>query len=199
MPPLPPPDIDLRTPLIRTLSAGARLHRFHDRAFGPIWFGQTGTGRLDDPAHAYGVLYVAEGEGGAFSEAFLRRPGLNLIARLHGPGLGVIGATAEVTHGGLPYDAPQAWSKVLHDHPARFDGILYRSRHDDDELCLALFDRAEPDIVEVERWPDLDEDCSGGSPSGMGQVSPPDTSPGGGAKAQVALISPPSGCPCSRR
>ncbi|MCE6949672.1 RES family NAD+ phosphorylase [Cereibacter sphaeroides] len=179
MPPLPPPDIDLRTPLIRTVPAGARLHRYHDRAFGPIWFGRTGTGRLDDPAHAYGVLYVAEGEGGAFSETFLRRPGLNLIdpallarksyavlssrrdlilARLHGPGLGVIGATAEVTHGGLPYDAPQAWSKAIHDHPARFDGILYRSRHDDDELCLALFERAEPDIVEVERQPNLDED-----------------------------------------
>ncbi|EKX56457.1 hypothetical protein D516_2969 [Rhodobacter sp. AKP1] len=179
MPPLPPPDIDIRAPLIRTVPAGARLHRFHERAFAPIWFGRTGTGRLDNPAHAYGVLYVAEGEGGAFSETFLRRPGFNLIdpallarksyavlasrrdlilARLHGPGLGVIGATAEVTHGGLPYDAPQAWSKALHDHPARFDGILYRSRHDDDELCLALFDRAEPDIVEVARRPDLDED-----------------------------------------
>ncbi|MCE6957865.1 RES family NAD+ phosphorylase [Cereibacter sphaeroides] len=179
MPPLPPADIALRTPLVRTMPAGARLHRFHDRAFGPIWFGRAGTGRLDDADHSYGVLYVAEGEDGAFSETFLRRPGRNLIdpavlarksytilscrrdlvlARLHGRGLGVIGATAEVTHGGLPYDVPQAWSKAQHDHPARFDGILYRSRHDDDELCLALFDRVEPDIGEVERRPDLDED-----------------------------------------
>jgi len=33
--------------------------------------------------------------------------------KLAGPGLAILGATAEVVHGGLPYDDPQAWSKAL--------------------------------------------------------------------------------------
>lgn len=178
-PPLPPADIHDRQPIVHVVSAGARLHRFHDAAYGPIRFGRSGGGRLDDPAKAYGVLYVGDKEAGAFSETFLRRPGRNLIdpgllaskayaslasrrdlrlARLHGRSLGVLGATAEVTHGGLPYDVPQAWSKALRDHPGAFDGIAYRARHDDDELCFALFDRAEPEIIELERRQDLDAD-----------------------------------------
>jgi hypothetical protein len=67
--------------------------------------------------------------------------GLELI-RLAGPSLAILSATAEVVHGGLPYDAPQAWSKALFDHPLHSDGIAYYARHDDEGLCYAIFDRA---------------------------------------------------------
>ena len=66
---------------------------------------------------------------GAFAETFLRQPGRRFIpddllaakayaqlratrplrlVKLSGPGLAKLGATAQVTHGGLPYDVPQA-------------------------------------------------------------------------------------------
>lgn len=45
-------------------------------------------------------------------------------------------------HGGLPYDAPQAWSAALHDHPLQAQGIAYTARHDDAEVCYAIFERA---------------------------------------------------------
>lgn len=37
---------------------------------------------------------------------------------------------------------PQAWAERLARHPARFDGIRYRSRHTD-EICLVLWGRPE--------------------------------------------------------
>lgn len=76
---------------------------------------------------------------------------------MYGPGLARIGATAEVTHGPLPYDLPHSWSRALHEHPAAVDGIAYRSRHDDDEVCYAVFDHAQP-VTEVERRSDLEND-----------------------------------------
>lgn len=81
----------------------------------------------------------------------------NLI-KLAGPGLAILGATAEVTHGGLPYDVPQAWSKALRAHPARADGIAYYARHNDEALCYALFDTARRSVREIERLTDLDQD-----------------------------------------
>lgn len=63
-----------------------------------------------------------------------------------------------MTHGGLPYDVAQKWSKVLYDHPDAVDGVAYRARHDDDEVCYAIFDHAQP-VIEVERrtaLPDAD-------------------------------------------
>ena len=41
-----------------------------------------------------------------------------------------------------PIDVARKWSRAIHDHPAVLDGIAYRSKHDDDEVCIALFDRA---------------------------------------------------------
>jgi hypothetical protein len=39
-----------------------------------------------------------------------------MLIKLAGPGLAILGATAEVTRGGLAYDVPQAWSKALRLH-----------------------------------------------------------------------------------
>lgn len=178
-PPLPPPDLARRRPGLVGLPAGTSLHRLHSSAHGPVHFDRSRLGRFNAPDGRFGVLYAAATRAGAFAETFLRVLGrcllpLDLVgakacarfettrslalAHLGGPDLARIGATAEITHGGLPYDAPQRWSAALHDHPARLDGIAYTSRHDDAETVYALFDRAMDGLAVVERIADLDAD-----------------------------------------
>jgi hypothetical protein len=80
------------------------------------------------------------------------------LVKMAGPGLARIGATAQVVHGGKPYDSPQAWSGALHQHPATYDGIAYNARHDDEALCYAIFERAAGALREEARETDLDQD-----------------------------------------
>jgi hypothetical protein len=42
----------------------------------------------------------------------------------------------------MPYDLPQRWSRALHRHSVDADGILYMSRHVNDERAAVVFDRA---------------------------------------------------------
>lgn len=130
------------------------------------------------------MLYTAAQLRGAFAETFLREPGRTLLpldllqkkARVRlqitrelklikfaGTGLGKLGATAQVVHGGLPYDVPQAWSKALHNlsnGPAKnsYDGIAYNARHDDEAICYALFEHVKDFVVEESRDKELDRD-----------------------------------------
>ncbi|MDK2747258.1 MAG: RES family NAD+ phosphorylase [Brevundimonas sp.] len=177
--PRPPADFASRTLPLITLDGGVETHRFHNAAFGPTYYDKSDAGRLNAPAGEYGVLYVAEKIDGAFAESFLRTPGATLLAQsfidakayarlawtrplklaqMYGQGLALLGATAEITHGSTPYDASYEWSKAVHDHPEQPDGIAYRSRHDDDQLCYAVFDRAASDGVEAHRDAALDAD-----------------------------------------
>ena len=177
--PLPPPDLHSRSPKIVSLPAGSEIHRFYTAIHEPVFFDRSSAGRFNAPDGSYGVLYVAKRINGAFAETFLRSPGNTLIdsgflrrkgyvrletksslklVDLTGPGLALVGATAEVPHSGLPYDAAQAWSKALFDHPLEPDGIAYHARHDDTEICYAIFDRAESAIAEISRALDLDQD-----------------------------------------
>jgi len=176
--PRPPADIADRIPITTTVPTGRFVHRFFTASNEPLYFDRSQVGRLNAPDGTYGVLYAAKRPQGAFAETFLRQPGrtqlaADLIARkayarievtrplrlinLHGPGLARLGATAEVTHGGLPYTAPQAWSAAIHAHPLAADGIAYKARHDDREICYALFDRAAPALRELGRERDLDQ------------------------------------------
>jgi hypothetical protein len=159
------------------LAPGRILHRFYTATHEPIYFDRTLDGRLNAPDGSYGVLYAAEEPRGAFVETFLRSPGARQIdpklqarkayvrievtrpltlIELAEPGLAILGTTAEVVHGGLPYDMPQAWSKALHAHPVAAAGIAYNARHDDQALCYALFETALPPVREIERHLDLD-------------------------------------------
>jgi hypothetical protein len=177
--PLPPPDLALRDPVLITLEAGETLHRFFTAAYDPIHFDRSRDGRFNAPDASYGVLYTAKDARGAFAETFLREPGRALIPpdllarkayvrlrvahplvliKLGGLGLARLGATAEVVHGGLPYDAPQAWSAALRSHPLRPSGIAYYARHDDEALCYAIYDHAAAAIMEEHREPQLDLD-----------------------------------------
>jgi hypothetical protein len=133
-PPIPPTDLATREPLIVSVATGTTLHRFYRAQLAPIFFDEGRGGRLNSPNGAYLVLYTAETSKGAFAETFLRVPGRTQIGvdqikerayaqlhaggelrlvKLYGNGLARLGATAEVTHAGLPYDLPQSWSAAL--------------------------------------------------------------------------------------
>ena len=86
----------------------------------------------------------------------LRLTGQLRFLKLAGPRPARVRATAEVTHSGLQYDVPQSWAKAIHGLPLNFDGIAYNARHDDQELCYAIFDRAADLVVEESRTLDLD-------------------------------------------
>lgn len=177
--PLPPLDLAKRTPELMTLPAGTNVYRFFTAKYEPIYFDRSRDGRLNAPDATYGVLYVAKRSEGAFAETFLRSPGRTLIdtdllarkayvrlqlrsdlslIKLAGPGLAVLGATAEIVHSGLPYDTSQIWSKALSQHPVNADGIAYNARHDDEELCYALFDRCKDGLFEAEKVSELDQE-----------------------------------------
>jgi len=177
-PPYPPADIDKRRPRVVTIKKVA-FYRFYGRGKEPIFFDRSTDGHFNSPDASFGVLYAAKQLRGAFAETFLRSPGRtllpgDLIARkarvdlmlrrplklvlLYGRGLAVLGATAEVAASPLPYKLPQTWAAKLHTHPTMFDGIAYHARHDDDEICYALFDRSAPAIMEDARYEDLDVD-----------------------------------------
>jgi hypothetical protein len=99
---------------------------------------------------------------GAFAEAVLRNPRLRFVSRnyvtlravsevvasrdlklvdFHGPGLSAVGLTTAISTG--PYDPCWAWSDYLWSHRDRSDGIAYASRHDPQQICYAVFERAD--------------------------------------------------------
>ena len=156
----PPPDLANRDLPVEAVPAGATFVRIHRSGLDPLHFGTSGDNRFDDPERRYGVCYAAHSVEGAFAETCLRQVGATLVplsrlaersvslltataelrlVELHGPGLARMGATAAVSSG--TYDISQPWSRAIHEHPAKVDGIAYRSNHDNGELCAALFDR----------------------------------------------------------
>ena len=166
--PPPPPDFAARELPVETIPTGTRLSRIHRSDLAPLHFGSSGHSRFDDQKGGYGICYLAMSPEGAFAETCVRVAGnrfLDLrfvqarsfseievisslrLASLHGPGLARMGATSAVSSG--PYASARFWSQAVHDHPSNPDGIAYRSRHDDDEICIALFDRADDSIATV--------------------------------------------------
>jgi hypothetical protein len=105
-----------------------------------------------------------------FAETFLRNPPVRILALddlagrsiatvevrrdlrlvpIHGPSLARLGVTAELASGN-DYATSQLWSRALWEHGNQPDGILYRSRHDDSALCIAVYDRAKDGLVMVQ-------------------------------------------------
>jgi hypothetical protein len=132
------------------------LHRIHRASLAPVFFGpgpgMPPTYRFDSASSRFGVLYV--------TETLLRSPQRLMVAasditdraatelacrrdlrvvKLYGSGLQAVGTDNAVSTG--PYGPCGLWSDALWDHPDQPDGIAYQSRHDSNELCLALFSR----------------------------------------------------------
>jgi hypothetical protein len=173
--PHPPPPADLPARRLALRAYKGPFFRVHRAALGPLFFGKTGSNRFDAPAAEFGVLYLAQHPRGAFVETFGHETGTRLLAvreleerslaelrttrplslvDLTGKGLARIGADGRLLDG--DYLAAQAWAKGLHDHPARPDGIAYRSRHDPSQVCAAVFERARGRVAlkSTVRWDD---------------------------------------------
>ncbi len=146
----------------------------------PRWYGPAegarARNRFDDPLRpeaatraTFGVCYLGVSREAAFVESFLRRPAMDTVDRatvdarnlaelvttrplrlvaLLGAGLKAAGATAAVPHG--PQSVARRWARALWEHPSAADGIAYRCRHDDEEVAVALFDRAADALAVVE-------------------------------------------------
>ena len=180
----PPADLAQRTPMLSVLPMGAILHRYFTKfakdgtPYDPINFSASPANRFDNPAGAFRVLYAAASEDCCFAECFLRGQNATLLSlstlrrygyvqlalasdlnilHLHGAGLARLGANAEISSSPKPYDAPQAWSAAIHAAFPDIHGLAYRSRHDNDHVAYAIFDRVHL-IGVADRHDDLDTD-----------------------------------------
>lgn len=143
-----------------------KWYRSHPTRRGAVHFGRSRAYRFDAPNGEYGVLYAGGDPHVAFIESFqiagihpvvteskLRERSLSLI-RIGRPlrlvnladsgALTRIGADARVFT--ASYTVSQRWSRAIHNHPERPDGILYRPRHDPARLAVALFDHIKPEV-----------------------------------------------------
>jgi len=159
---------------LRRVPAGTRWIRIHAQGRNALWFGpargQPPIHRFDDPAGRFRVCYLGTTLEVCFAETFLRNPPVKILAlddltgrsiatvevchqlqlvRIQGSSLARLGVTAELASGSN-YAASQMWSRALWEHDDQPDGLLYRSRHDDSALCVALFDRAKDGLVIVQ-------------------------------------------------
>ena len=176
----PKPALPKRLPSIR-VKAGTRWMRIHAHGRNALWFGP-GAGRppihrFDDPKGRFRVCYFGTTLEVCFAETFLRNPPVRILALddlagrsiatvevrrhlrlapIHGSSLARLGVTAELASG-ADYAGSQLWSRALWEHSDQPDGILYRSRHDDSALCVAVYHRAK-DALAIVRDHSLGED-----------------------------------------
>jgi len=169
----PTPVLPKHLPLSR-VRIGTRWMRIHARNRKALWFGpargRQPIHRFDDPAGRFRVCYFGTTIEVCFAETFLRNPPIRILALddlagrsiatvqvrrdlrlvpIHGSNLARLGATAELASAS-DYAASQLWSRALWGHIDQPDGILYRSRHDDSALCVALYDRAKDGLAIVQ-------------------------------------------------
>lgn len=164
-PPRPPASLSQKGLTLTSLGVDTVLYRIHRSHLAPLYFGRADDPdrrqRWDAPDASYGVCYMALEASIAFAETLLRDLAIDVVQEaelmirslarfrvveslrlvsMHGRGLRKHGADASVVQG--PYDVTWAWSAAFHAHPDAPDGILYRARHDDSGLAVALFERA---------------------------------------------------------
>lgn len=170
-----PPTARFTAGLLPTqLDAGEIIVRIHRKGQGAVFFGP-GAGRppqnrFDAPAGEYGVLYAARRLEGAFVETLLRRPAGRIVrrdyieerqwtpirlerpltlAKVMDEGLLFHGVDASVSASD-DYGPSRALALNLYNDFPSLDGLAYRSRHNNGEICYALFDRLpSTDLVEL--------------------------------------------------
>ena len=142
------------------------LWRVHRLEHEPLWFGPAAghppSGRFDAPSGEYGTCYFGATVGVAILETLVRGLKLPIIPRsalqargasaialaeplrmlrLEGKGLSSFGLSAHEL-AGPDLTECQDLARRVHGELPDVDGIQYRSRWDNSELCWAVFDRA---------------------------------------------------------
>lgn len=154
---------------------GAELVRIHSQAYGPIFFGPKPgalpSNRFDAPGGEYRILYAAAELPGAYVETVLRRP-FRVMRRSEADKQAVSRlqvqrtlTLAKVMDEGLQWHGIHAGEISVDDYgPSRqlaldlhsafpsIDGLVYRSRYNNGQVCFALFDRVDPaELVPMHR------------------------------------------------
>jgi RES domain len=151
---------------IKTISVPAEqeIVRVHQVGKGALWYGpapgQPPAYRFDAPAGEYRTLYCSEELTGAFVETVLRkaqriigRPFVDArgwtvlackrelrLAKVFDEGLVLHGVTNDICAGD-DYSASQRFAGDLFAKDPHVDGIAYRARHNNGQICYAVFDR----------------------------------------------------------
>jgi len=161
-----PPNAGFRKqplPITEVKGRWFRIYRNDVSNASALHFGRYATGRFDAPRGSFGVCYAAATVFGAFIEVFGRNPQQRkrLVDRhelairsvailsshklrlvdLAGAGLSKLGLTVSIL-ATTRYEITRPWAAAFHGHPGKPDGILYRSRHDPEQFCIAVFERA---------------------------------------------------------
>jgi len=172
--PLPDPPGDLPDRSITIVEFAEPVFRTHDICRNPLYFGKSCANRFDAPDRSFGVLYAGRDLYCAFIETFAHVAGTRIITTTalekHALStlkparpLGLVDLTQSgtlVRIGADPrlfasdHEVARRWSKALHDHPRKPDGLLYPSRLDPEKHALALFEDRMPKIValDMESW-----------------------------------------------
>jgi RES domain len=170
MQPIPLPPRGLASIPVRTVQVSpSRLYRISRYDFGEPFFGRSASNRFDDPCRTkskrFGTCYLGLSLEVAIAETILhdempikgrfnvavqeiegrhcvrfRGEPLTLVDLTGAALKSLIGTGAISTT--IPYDVPQRWSRALHRHPIGADGIVYMSRHVNNERGVVVFDRA---------------------------------------------------------
>jgi hypothetical protein len=145
------------------------LFRVSGHSTGEPYFGKWNANRFDDPSEVpearYGTCYLGTSLAVAIAETLLhdRKPikswfvvelaviksryviqfkGSPLtLADLTGAELKRLGGNAALS-GTASYGTTKQWSQSVHQHADKVDGMLYMSRHKNDEKAIVMFDRA---------------------------------------------------------
>ena len=156
---MPAPPEDLARIHVTINELDGPFFRTHGIKRSPLSPGSAGLNRFDAPDASYGVLYLGCDEYCAFIETFAHASGtrtvttaalksralshlkpsrvLRLIDLAASGALVRIGVDSRLFSG--EYQRSQLWSKALHDHPVKADGLLYPSRLDPSRRAIALF------------------------------------------------------------
>ena len=145
----------------------AELVRIHWQTNGPVFFGpkpgNSASNRFDAPSSEYRVLYAAADLPGAYVETVLRRP-FRVMRRSEADDRAATRLQiqrplklAKVMDEGLQWHGIHAGEISVDDYgPSRqlarafhtafsdIDGLAYRSRYNNGQVCFALFNRVDP-------------------------------------------------------
>lgn len=150
---------------VEELALGQAIARVHRLGQGAIFFGPSPgappANRFDAPAGEYRTLYAAENLEGGFVETLLRLPSGRIVRRafvdargwsaltlrrtlnlalVRDNGLARIGVDASVTTTD-DYAVSGRLARRLYQAYPLLDGLSYRSKHNNGEVCYAIFDR----------------------------------------------------------
>ena len=149
-----------------TVPKDAEFVRIHWQTNGPVFFspkpGSPPSGRFDAPAGQFRTLYAAEGLPGAYVETVLRHP-YRVMRRAEADERAVTRLQvqrslqlAKIMDEGLQWHGVHAGDISIDDYsftrqlaldlhtafPA-IDGLAYRSRYNNGQVCFAIFDRVD--------------------------------------------------------